>query len=119
MKARFKIIEVGWGKDFDDNRHPRLRIGRANYSLVLYDHPANGWEIITMEIMNRRQDRFAPRELHGESAEVELTKNLGGELLLAQSALDTLVEDLYETGRRGAAKRWVGETITLKIEPAK
>ncbi len=119
MQKRFKVIEVGWGKDFDENRHPRIRIGRDNFSLVLYDHPANGWEIVTLNVATNRKSDATPKEFHGESAEHELAKRLGGNLCLARSELDSLVEDLYEIGRRGAVKRWVGKTIMLNIEPAK
>lgn len=119
MQKRFKVIEVGWGKDFDENRHPRIRIGRDDFSLVLYDHPANGWEIVTLNVAMKRKSDATPKEFHGESAEQELTKRVGGNLRLAQSELDSLVEDLYEIGHRGAVKRWVGETIMIKVEQAK
>lgn len=116
MQKRFKVIEVGWGKDFDENRHPRIRIERDNFSLVLFDHPANGWEIVTLNVATRRKSNATPNEFHGESAECELTKRISGNLRLAQSELDSLVEDLYEIGRRGAMKRWIGKQITLQVE---
>ncbi|CAG0942587.1 hypothetical protein ANRL1_00987 [Anaerolineae bacterium] len=119
MQKRFEVMEIGWGKDFDENRHPRIRIGRGNFSLVLYDHPANGWEIVTLNVATKRKSDATPKEFHGESAEQELAKRLSGNLCLARSELDSLVDDLYEIGHRGAAKRWVGKTIMLKIEPAK
>jgi len=50
MRLRFKVIEVGWEADFDSNRHPRIRIGRRNWSAVLYDHPAKSWQVIALEI---------------------------------------------------------------------
>jgi hypothetical protein len=46
-------MKVGWGVDFDDNRHPRIRIGRGEWSAVLYNHPANGWEVVTLEVNPR------------------------------------------------------------------
>ena len=116
MQKRFKVMEVGWGKDFDDNRHPRIRIGRDDFSLVLYDHPANGWEIVTLNVATRRASDATPKEFHGESAEQELTKRIGGNLRLARSELDSLVENLYEMGRRGATKRWIEKQITLDVE---
>lgn len=116
MQKRFKVMEVGWGKDFDEYRHPRIRIGRNDFSLVLYDHPANGWEIVTLNLATRRKSDAMPKEFHGESAEHQLAIRLGGNLHLAQSELGSLVEDLYETGRRGATKRWIGKHITLKVE---
>ncbi len=119
MQKQFKVMEVGWGKDFDDNRNPRIRIGRDDFSLVLYDHPANGWEIVTLNVATSRKSDAMPKEFHGESAEQELTRRVGGNVRLARSELDSLAEDLYEIGRRGALKRWVGKIIMLKIEPTK
>lgn len=116
MQKRFKVMEVGWGKDFDENRHPRIRIGRNDFSLVLYDHPANGWEIVTLNFATRRKSDETPKEFHGESAGCELRKRISGNLRLAQSELDSLVDDLYEIGRRGATKRWIGKQITLQVE---
>jgi len=116
MQKRFKVMEVGWGKDFDDNRHPRIRIERDNFSLVLYDHPANGWEVVTLNVATRRKSDATPKEFHGESAESELTKQISSNLWLARSELDSLADDLYEIGRRGATKRWIGKHITLKVE---
>ncbi len=116
MQKRFKVMEVGWGKDFDENRHPRIRIGRDDFSLVLYDHPANGWEIVMLNIATKRKSDATPKEFHGESAQHELAKRLGGDLCLARSELDSLVDDLYEIGRRGAMKRWIGKQITLQVE---
>jgi hypothetical protein len=50
VRLRFRVIEVSWEADLDDNRHPRIRIGRRNWSAVLYDHPAESWQVIALEI---------------------------------------------------------------------
>lgn len=116
MRLRFKIIEVGWGTDFDNNRHPRIRIGRGNWSAVLYDHPAEGWQVISLEIA--RKAKFAPRieEYDGDAAERKFRELIDGEMIFANTDWGAIANDLYEIGRKGAAKRWVGKTITLNVE---
>ncbi len=106
-------MEVGWGVDFDDNRHPRICIGRGDWSVVLYNHPANGWEVVTLEI-NPRFKR-APREYHSdEAASRRLIELIGGEPVF--DSLTRLENDLFEVGRRGASNRWIGKTLSLIVE---
>jgi hypothetical protein len=113
MKVRVKIIEVGWGVDFDDNRHPRICIERDGWSAVLYDHPANGWEVVTLEI-GQRSKRIA-RECHSDdAARRRLFELIAGEPVF--DSLNKLEDDLYEIGCRGAMKRWLGKTATLSVE---
>ncbi len=113
LRVRVRVMEVGWGVDFDDNRHPRIRIDRDSWSAVIYDHPANGWEVVTLEI-GQRAKRIA-REYHSEdAARRRLNELLGGEPVF--DSLTKLADDLYEIGRRGAMKRWIGKTIALTVE---
>ena len=56
MKLRFRVIQVGWEIDLDDNRHPRIQMGRANWSTVVYDHPSEGWQVIALEIATRKNE---------------------------------------------------------------
>jgi hypothetical protein len=113
MRLRFKVIEVGWEADFDGNRHPRIRIGRRNWSAVLYDHPAESWQVIALEIARKDKRGVRFEEYAGAEAERRFCQLIEGELTLADSALDAIVSDLYEIGRKGAAKRWVNKTIAL------
>lgn len=116
MRLRFKVIEVGWEVDFDDNRHPCIRIARRNWSAVLYDHPTEGWQIIALELARQTKRGTRIEEYDGAAAERQFQALNGGEPTLADSVLNTIVNDLYEFGRAGAAKRWVGKTITLRID---
>ncbi len=113
MRKRFKVMDAGWGIDFDDNRHPRIQIGRREWSAVLYNHPANGWEVVTLETGHR--SKHVSRENHSdESAKSKLLELIGGEPVF--DSLTKLEDDLYEIGRRGAMKRWIGKTITLIVK---
>ena len=113
MKVRVKVTEVGWATDFDDNRHPRICIVRGEWSAVLYNHPANGWEVVTLEL-NPRSKRV-PREYHSEdAAQRRLIELIDGEPVF--DSLSKVEEDLYEIGRRGAIKRWIGKTLSLIVE---
>lgn len=113
MNLRFQVIEVGWEPDWDAHRHPRIRIGRRNWSAVLYDHPAEGWQVIALDVAHPK-GRGARIETHdGATAASHFVELVGGEIDL--SALNALVNDLYEFGRQGAAKRWVGKTLTLPV----
>lgn len=119
MQRRLMVIEVGWEIDLDGNRHPRIGIRRADWSAMLYDHPIEGWQIIALEIArhDKRGKRFD--EYAGTEAESKLRELIEGELPFTDSVLNNIVEDLYEIGRRGAVKRWAGETIMLKVEQVK
>lgn len=113
MKVRVKGMEVGWATDFDDNRHRRICIERDGWTAVLYDHPANGREVVTLEI--GQGSKRVTRENHSEDvAKRRLIELLGGEPVF--DSLARLEDDLYEFGRRGAMKRWIGKTISLAVE---
>jgi len=118
MRLRFKVIEVGWGIDFDNNRHPRIRIGRRNWSAVLYDHPAEGWQVISLEIVCKAKRDTRTKEYDGDTAENKIRELLGGEMAFTNTNVRAIENDLYEVGQKGAAKRWVGKTITLKVDKA-
>jgi len=113
LRLRFKVIQVGWEVDLDDNRHPCVRIGRRNWSAVLYDHPAEGWQVIALEIPRKDKRGVRLEEYAGTEAERKSCELIQGELTFADSALDAIVGDLNEIGRKGAAKRWVSKTIAL------
>jgi hypothetical protein len=113
MKLQFRVIQVGWEIDLDDNRHPRIQVGRRNWSAVLYDHPAESWQIIALEIARKDKRGVRLEEYAGAEAERRFCQLIEGELTLADSALNAIVSDLYEIGRKGAAKRWVSKTIAL------
>jgi hypothetical protein len=119
MRLRFKVIEIGWETDWDDHRHPRIRIGRRDWSAVLYDHPSEGWQVIALEIV-RKEKRGARIEEHaGIAAETQLRKYIEGDLTFADAVLQSITRDLHELGRTGATKHWGGKTITLNVHPAK
>jgi len=112
MNLRCKIIWVGWESDLDSTPHPRVHIGRENWVAVLYDHPAEGWQVIELDIVHPK-GRGARIETHdGATAASHFAELVGGEIDL--SALNKIANDLYEFGCQGAAKRWVGQTLTLK-----
>jgi hypothetical protein len=117
MRLRFQVIEVGWETDFDDNRHPRIRVGRRDWLAVLYDHPAEGWQVFALEIAFKMKRDTRIEEHDGNAAESKFQELVGGEMIFAASALNAIADDLYEFGRKGAAKRWVGQTITLHSRP--
>jgi hypothetical protein len=117
MRLRFKVIEVGWGIDFDNNRHPRIRVGRRDWSVVLYDHPAEGWQVIALEIARKAKRDTRIEERVGDDAASQFRELIGGELIFANSVLNAVANDLHEIGRKGAAKHWVGKTITLDVHP--
>jgi hypothetical protein len=119
MRLRFKVIEVGWGIDFDNNRHPRIRMGRRNWSAVLYDHPTEGWQVISLEIVCKAKRDTRTKEYDGDPAESKMRELVGGEMVFANADVRAIENDLYEIGRKGAAKRWVGKTITLNVDKAK
>ena len=114
MRIQVKVIEVGWERDLDDNRHPQIRIGRARWSAVMYDHPANGWEVVSLEIVRGSQRRRHVEAYDGETATTKLIELTRGEMTL--DGLVAVEEDLYEVGRKGAARRWVGKTVWLQVE---
>lgn len=115
MRLRFQVIEVGWEADWDANRHPRICIGRCDWSAVVYDHPAKGWQVIALEIARQDKGRTRIEEHVGDDAARKFQELVGGELTFADSGLNAIANDLYEVGRAGAAKRWAGKTITLTI----
>jgi hypothetical protein len=117
VKLQFRVIQVGWEIDLDDNRHPRIRIGRRDWSAVLYDHPAEGWQVIALEIARKDKRGVRLEEFAGDEAERKFDQLIKGELTFADSVLNAITNDLYEFGRKGAAKRWVGKTITLHSRP--
>jgi hypothetical protein len=119
VRLRFQVIEVGWETDWDDNRHQRIRIGRRDWSAVLYDHPAEGWQVIALEIARKDKRDVRLEEYAGAEAERKLCELIKGELTFADAVLNAITNDLYEIGRKGAAKRWVGRTIALNVHPAK
>jgi len=116
MRLRFQVIDVSWQADFDDNRHPRIRIGRRNWSAVLYDHPAEGWQVISLEIACKAKRGTRIDEYDGDAAESKFRELVGGEMVFANVDVRAIENDLYEIGRKGAAKRWVGKTITLNVD---
>ena len=116
MRQRFQVIEVGWEKDLDDNRHPRIRVGRHNWSAVLYDHPAEGWQVISLEIAHKTKRDTRIEEHDGDAAGSKFQELVGGEMIFADSVLKTIADDLYENGRKGAARHWIGKVITLPCE---
>lgn len=113
MRLRFQVIEVGWEADLDTNRHPRICIGRCGWSAVLYDHPAESWQVIALEIMHNGRRGERAEEYAGAEAERKLCELIEGELIFTDSALDAIANDLYELGRKGAARRWVNKAVTL------
>lgn len=113
MRLRFNVIGVGWEADFDSNRHPCIRIARRNWSAVLYDHPAESWQVIALEIARKDKCGVRLEEYTGAEAERRFCQLIEGELTFADSALDTVADDLYEFGRKGAAKRWRNKGIAL------
>jgi len=116
VRLRFQVIEVGWESDLDDNHHPRIRIGRRNWSAALYDHPAEGWQVISLEIVLKTNRDTRIQEHDGNAAESKFHELIGGEMIFANSVLDTIADELYENGCKGAAKRWIGKVITLPCE---
>ncbi|MBI3913766.1 MAG: hypothetical protein HY327_06220 [Chloroflexi bacterium] len=116
MRLKFQIIKVGWEADFDNNRHPSIHIRRGNWSAVLYDHPAEGWQVVSLEIARRTKHDTHIEEFDGEAAESKFQELVGGEISFASADLSAIENDLYEIGRKGAAKRWVGKPIVLKVE---
>lgn len=117
MRLQFKVIEVGWETDWDDNRHPRIRIGRRDWSAVLYDHPSEGWQVIALE-RTRWVERHTQIEAYdGADAACQFERLVGGEV--DDASLDAIAAELYVTGRQGASKRWVGKTIPLRIHTNK
>lgn len=119
MKLRFNVIQVGWEIDLDGNRHPRIGIGRRDWSTGLYDHPTEGWQVIALEIARQDKRGVHCDEYASAEAESKLCELIEGELTFTDSALNTIVDDLYEIGRRGATKRWIGTQITLRAERTK
>jgi hypothetical protein len=113
VRLRFKVIELGWEADFDSNRHPCIRIGRRNWAAVLYDHPAESWQVIALEIVRKDKRGVRLEEYAGAEAERKLCELIEGELTFADSELNAIADDLYEFGRKDAAKRWVNKTIAL------
>jgi len=119
MRLRFKVIEIGWETDWDDHRHPRIRIGRRDWSAVLYDHPSEGWQVIGLETVRKDKRGVRLEEHTGGEAERKLNQLIKGELTFADAVLNAITNALYENGRTGATKHWVGKTITLNVHPAK
>jgi hypothetical protein len=117
MNLRFQVIEVGWETDWDANRHPRIRIGRRNWSAVLYDHPAEGGQVIALDVAHSKGRGARIETQDGATAASHFVELVGGEIDL--SALNAIVKDLYELGRQGATKRWIGKTLTLKVHSTK
>jgi len=113
VKLQFRVIQVGWEADFDSNRHPRIRIARRNWSAVLYDHPAESWQVIALEIARKNKRGVHLEEYAGAEAERRFCQLIEGELTFADSALDAIVSDLYEMGCKGATKRWRNKAIAL------
>jgi hypothetical protein len=113
VKLQFRVIQVSWEIDLDDNRHAHIRIGRRDWSAVLYDHPAEGWQVIALEIAHNVKRGVRLEEHAGAEAERKLCELIEGELIFTDSALDAISNDLYEFGRKGATKRWVNRTIAL------
>jgi hypothetical protein len=113
VRLQFKAIEVGWETDLDGNRHPNIRIARRNWSAVLYDHPAESWQVIALEIARKDKRGVRLEEYAGAEAERRFSQLIEGELTFADSALDAIADDLYEFGRKNAAKRWVNKTVAL------
>jgi len=119
VRLRFKVIEVDWETDWDDNRHPRIRIGRRDWSAVLYDHPSEGWQVVALEIVRKDKRGVRLEEHTGGEAGRKLDQLIRGELTFADAVLQSITRDLHELGRQGATKHWVGKTITLNVHPAK
>ena len=69
--------------------------------------------MLKVALASRRRSQV--QEVGGEPAERKLSELLGGNLVLANSALDTLAADLYEWGRKGAETRWVGKVVALDL----
>jgi hypothetical protein len=116
MKSRFRVIQVGWEIDLDDNRHPRIQIGRANWSAVVYDHPTEGWQVIALEIELKAKQFSRFEEYAGTEAETKLREIIDGELVFADPTLGAIANDLYEYGRKGAMKRWENKIISLSYD---
>jgi len=114
VKLRFRVIQVGWEVDLDDNRHPRIRIGRRDWSAVLYDHPAEGWQVIALEVARKAKHGTRIETYDDATAASEFEALVGGESVF-DMALNVIANDLYEMGHHGAAKRWVGKTLTLPV----
>jgi hypothetical protein len=85
----------------------------------LYDHPAESWQVIALEIARKDKRGVRLEEHAGAEAERKLCELIKGELTFADSVLNAITNDLYEIGRTGAAKRWVGKTITLTVRSTK
>jgi len=68
----------------------------------------------------RKDKRGVRLEEHtGGEAERKLNQLIKGELTFADAVLNAITNALYENGRTGATKHWVGKTITLNVHPAK
>jgi len=80
---------------------------------VLYDHPTESWQAIALEIARKDKCGVRLEEYTGAEAERRFCQLIEGELTFADSALDTVADDLYEFGRKGAAKRWRNKGIAL------
>ena len=52
-------------------------------------------------------------EYAGVAAETQLRQLIDGELNRADPMLNTIANDLYEYGRKGAMKRWENKIISL------
>ena len=84
---------------------------------MLYDHPAEGWQVIALEIARKDKRGVRLEEFAGDEAERKFDQLIKGELTFADSVLNAITNDLYEFVRKGAAKRCVGKTITLHSRP--
>ncbi len=61
------------------------------------------------------RSKRVPREYHSEgAAHRRLIELIGGEPVF--DSLTKLEDELYEIGRRGASKRWIGKTLSLIVE---
>ena len=119
MKTRVRVVQVGWGRDMQNKRHARIEIARREWTAVLYEDPAKGWQVVTLAVAPRSTRDTRPEKYGGAFAGRKLADLLGGELRLTNGSLGALVEDLYETGQRGAEARWVGKLIVLDVDKSR
>ncbi len=83
------------------------------FQIQLLVFVAYGWQAVMLE--TGHQSKRASREYHSDaSATSSLIELIGGEPVF--DSLTKLEDDLYEIGRRGASKRWIGKTVTLTVE---
>ena len=117
--VRFQIAEVRWEPDQDDTLHPSVTIEKDDWAAILYCHPSEGWQVISLSLhLKKGKLVVLSEESSGlDAVEHEFERRLDGHAALLDEWLSTLDDDLHEHGRVGASMRWVGRRVRLQVTP--